>query len=114
VLGRALLLSRHLRVDPNVAIGAQDARDRRYLEEVMDVALHASDQVVVDLHQHPIAKLAVLLSASMQLNFAVKGANLLHLSRDKVTFDVVVADVKLVLLNTSTLDATREVDRGQV
>ena len=96
-----------LRVDPNVAIGAENAADRRLPEEFMHMALHPADQVIVNFHQHAVAELAILLRASVQLNFAVEAANLLDLGRDQVTFDVVVAYVQLVLLHSPTLDATR-------
>ena len=39
-----------LRVDPNVAIGTQNAADRRLAKEVMHVALHPADQVIVYFH----------------------------------------------------------------
>jgi len=81
MLRRGLIL-RVLRVDPNVAIGAKDARDGRLAEELVDVAFHPAHQVVVYLHDHPVLELAVLLSARMQLDFAVKSADLLHLCRD--------------------------------
>ena len=80
----------------------------------MDVALHASDQVVVDLHQHAIAQLSILFRARMQLNFAVKSSNLLDFSRDEVALDIVVSDVELVFLNATALYTAGQVDRRQV
>ena len=48
----------------------------------MNVTLHPSDVVVVDLHQHAVFQFAVLLSARVQLDLAVKGAHLLNRRRD--------------------------------
>ena len=67
------------------------------------MCLHSANQVIVDFHQHAIFQFAIFLSARVQLDFAVKGANLLDLCRDKVTLDIVVSDVQLVFLHSSAL-----------
>lgn len=72
----------------------------------MNVALHPPDVVVVHSHHHAILQLPVLLCPRVQLNLPVKGADLLDLGRDQITFNVVLSDVQLVLLDTASLDTT--------
>ena len=69
-----------LREEPDVAISAEDAADGGLVKELMDMTLHPSDQIVVHLHHEAILQLAVFLSPSVQLDLAVKGADLLDLS----------------------------------
>ena len=73
----------------------------------MDVTLHPADQIVVHLHQHTVLQLAVFFSSRVQLDFAVESANLLDLGGDEITFDIVVTDVELIFLDSSTLNTTR-------
>ena len=80
----------------------------------MDVALHAPDVVVVNLHQHPIFQLAVLCCSRVQLDLTVESANLLDFSRDQIPFHVVFSDVQFVLLDSSPLNPTWKVDSRQV
>ena len=77
------------------------------MEELMDVALHPADQIVVHLHQHPILEFAVFFSSRVQLDFAVESANLLDFCGDEIAFDIVVADVQLIFLDASTLNSSR-------
>ena len=76
----------------------------------MDMTLHPSDQIVVDLHHEAILQLAVFESTRVQLDFAVKGADLLDFGRDEITFDIEVTDLELVLLDTASLFSTWQVD----
>ena len=106
VLGRPLLVCL-LRVDPNVSISAKDSAYGGLMEELMDVALHPANQIVVHLHQHPILQLPILFSSRVQLDFAVESADLLDLSGDEIAFDIVVTNVELIFLDSSTLNTTR-------
>ena len=76
----------------------------------MDMTLHPSDQIVVDLHHEAILQLAVFESSRVQLDLAVESADLLDFGRDEITFDIEVTDLELVLLDTASLFTTWQVD----
>jgi hypothetical protein len=97
-------------VDPYVTVCAKNAADFRLVEELQDVVLHLSDEIVVDLKEHAIFKFAILLISRLERNLAIIRPDLLDLCGDHVAFNEKFTDLELVFFDSPALGSTWEVD----
>jgi len=116
-----LLLLRKLPaiVDPDVAVGSNDHANiiQDLLEDVFEhkayhVRAHSPDVVVIDPEAEAVEELAKHGGPGVQLDLSgvlVYGLNLGH---DEVAFAEVRADVEVVLLVDSALNAALTIDCG--
>jgi len=105
-----LLVSAAHRVDPYVPVRAKNAADFRLVEELQDVVLHLSDEIVVDLEEHAIFKFAILLISRLERNLAIIRPDLLDLCGDHIAFNEKFTDLELVFFDSPALGSTWEVD----
>ena len=98
--------------NPNVAICAYYHADRRLCEKFNYVVFHSPYVVVVNFHQHAIFQFAVFRIPSLDLDAAVKRADLLHLSDDQIAFYEMVSHMQLVLFYFASLYPSGQVNRS--